>query len=180
MGRRRNSRRGTVAVEFALVTLPFVMLLLFLLEIGYDLFAQEALDYAVHAAARQVEVGNAQSVTTAAAFQQQYLCPAIPALIPCSQVFVNVQVITSDFYASGSEAVPVANGKLSPGGWGFCPGKPDQLMLVQALYAGPTLLGLLFPSLTTAYGGGYVHVTISSAAFMNENFAAPASAPAGC
>jgi len=43
----RRDRRASGTLEFALVALPFVMSLLFLLELGYDFFAQVALDYGV-------------------------------------------------------------------------------------------------------------------------------------
>jgi Flp pilus assembly protein TadG len=61
----RRDQQGSAALEFAIVALPFIMFLLFLLELGYDFFAQVALDYGVQTAARQIQIGNAQGVNTA-------------------------------------------------------------------------------------------------------------------
>src|ERR1700729_1167014 len=98
----RGDQRGSAALEFAVVALPFITFLVFLLEIGYDFFAQVALDYGVQTSARQIQVGNAQGANTAAVFQTDYLCPSLSGLLPCSSVTVNVTPITSDYYSSVS------------------------------------------------------------------------------
>ena len=95
-----RDRRGGGALEFAVVALPFITFLLFLLELGYDFFAQVALDYGVQTAARQIQIGNAQGASTAAIFQANYLCPAVNGLLPCSAITVNITPITSDYYTA--------------------------------------------------------------------------------
>jgi Flp pilus assembly protein TadG len=44
-------RRGAVALEFSIVATAFVVLTLSAMEVGYDLYVQEALDNAVETAA---------------------------------------------------------------------------------------------------------------------------------
>lgn len=177
-----RARAAAGALEFAIVAGPFVLFLLFIAELAYDFFAQVALDYGVQAAARQIQVGNGQSLTTASAFMTTYLCPAVSVLLSCSSLSVNVIPIATDYYTNGSTTVPVnaATGKLDTSGYQYCPGKPNQLMLVQALYTSPSIVGLFFPAMTTMSGSSYVRATISTTAFINENFPLTSAAPAGC
>jgi Flp pilus assembly protein TadG len=177
----RRDRRGSATLEFAVVAMPFTLFLVFLLEIGYDFFAQVALNYGVQTAARQIQVGNAQGANTAAIFQTNYLCPALSGLLPCTSVTVNVLPITTDYYTAVPAMLPTnAGGNLDMSGFIYCPGKPNQLMLVQAIYTSPSLVSAVIPSMATATAGGLVRVTFSSTAFINENFPVTAAAPAGC
>lgn len=176
-----RDRRGSTALEFAIVSLPFLTLLLFLVEIGYDLFAQVSLDYGVQTAARQIQVGAAHGASTAEAFKANYLCPAVSGLLPCSSIAVNVLPITNNYYTDVPANLPVnSSGKLDTSGYIYCPGKPRQLMLVQALYTSPSLIAAFVPAMATATVDGFVHVTLSSAAFINENFPITSATPAGC
>jgi Flp pilus assembly protein TadG len=179
-GLRRN-RRGATTLEFAVVAFPFTIFLVFLLEIGYDFFAQVALNYGVQTAARQIQIGAAQGANTAAIFQTQYLCPALSGLLPCTSVTVNIYPIVSDYYTSTAVMLPTnPAGNLDTSGFTYCPGKPNQLMLVEAIYTSPSLVSAVIPSMATSTAGGLVRITLSSTAFINENFPVTAPAPAGC
>lgn len=178
-----RDRRGAAALEFAIVSLPFTTLLLFLVEIGYDFFAQVSLDYGLQTAARQVQIGAAQGASNAADFQTTYLCPALSGLLPCSSVSVNIKPITTDYYADTTVSATLPtdkSGKLDTSGYTYCPGKPRQLMLVQAIYTSPSFIAALVPAMATTTASGFVHVTLSSAAFINENYPVTSASPAGC
>jgi len=178
-----RDRRGGTALEFAIVSLPFITMLLFLVEIGYDFFAQVCLDYGVQAAARQIQIGAAQGATNATVFQTNYLCPVLSGLLPCSSVSVNVLPIpsTGDYYNTDAATLRKdSSGKLDTSKYTYCPGTPNQLMLVQAIYTSPSLIAFAVPAMATATAGGVVHVTLSSAAFINENFPVTSAPPAGC
>lgn len=175
-----RDRRGGAALEFAVVSLPMLTMLVFLAELGYDFFAQVSLDYGVQAAARQIQIGVAHSASNAADFQDKYLCPAISGLIPCSSVSVNVLPIVKDYYTDSSADFRDTSGKLDTSKYRYCPGKPNELMLVQAIYTSPSLVAGIIPAMATASANGFVHVTLSSTAFINENFPLTSAAPAGC
>lgn len=177
-----RDRKAIAAVEFALVGPPFILTMVFLTEITYDFYAQEALDYAVSGAARCIQVGAAQNVTSAAEFQTDFLCPAVGSLLPCSSITVNVvQLGAGENYQSyGAVGLPKnAQGHLAPNN-NFTPGLPNTLMLVQAVYTSPSLVAGFVPGLAISTGSAFVHATMSSAAFMNENFPVSSSAPTTC
>jgi Flp pilus assembly protein TadG len=172
-----RDRRGGGSLEFAMVALPFITFLLFLIEIGYDSFAQVALDYGVQLAARQIQLGKAQGVSTAAIFRADYLCPVLNGLLPCAAISINVTPVTTDFY----KALPInAAGQPDIFGFIYCPGRPNQLMLVQAVYTSPSLVAVVLPNIAGTVASGFVKVTLASTAFINENFPVTAAPPAGC
>lgn len=163
------------------MSLPFLTLLLFLVEIGYDFFAQVSLDYGVQTAARQIQIGTAQDAATVAAFKDKYLCPPLSGLLPCSSVMVDIQPVTTDFQTAATMTLQKnGSGQLDSSSYTYCPGKPRQLMLVQAIYTSPSLIAAVVPAMATATAGGFVHVTLSSAAFINENFPVTSAPPIGC
>ena len=174
-------RRCGVALEFALICVPFMMLLLMVVELGYDFFAQEALDFALAGAARQVQLGTAQGASTVAIFQSSYFCPALVGLLSCSAVSVNVQAVASDYYAQTYTPIPLnKSGQLNTSGFSFCSGQPNQLMFAQAVYTGPSVVAGFIPGMGTPTTGGTAHITVSTTAFINENFPVTASPQAGC
>jgi Flp pilus assembly protein TadG len=179
-------RRGAVALEFSIVATAFVVLTLSAMEVGYDLYVQEALDNAVETAARSVQVGTDNGTgLTAAQFVKQQVCPSLRAVLSCNQLIVAVAMLPAqaggsaqyDYWTAPPVAGDVYNHFYTPlssadsGNGMLCTGKAAQLMLVQAWYIGPTFVGLLIPSFSTVFNGQLQHITMSSAGFVNENFA---------
>jgi Flp pilus assembly protein TadG len=170
--RRRFGRRGTTALEFAILSIPFMLFFLFLFELGFDFYVQLALDYGVQEGARRVQTGNAQAAT-AQTFVTNCMCPAISSLLNCAQISVNLQPVTTDYYtviSDGGSAVPVTAGKLNTSAFGINPGAANQLMFVQAIYTSPSIVGLLLPSMSVSNGTTRVRATVSTMGFINEPF----------
>ncbi len=176
----RRHRDGAVSMEFAILAIPFFILLLGVMEIGYDLFVQAALDSAVETAARSIQVGttvgsanmtNSQIVAAA-------VCPAVHSILNCNSIYVSVQPVTTGDYYNGSinELTALAPSNIvaanATGGGDICTGAGYQLMQLNAWYVGPTFLGTLVPSfsMSNPVGSGRVHITASSAGFVNEDF----------
>lgn len=184
--RRAAARRGlasdvrsVVAVEFAILAIPLFMFMLFIFEISYDLFTQEALDAGLHAAVRQIQTGNAQNVRDGSQFIQNYLCPDLRGLLECgNHVFIRVDKLTfaagEDYYKYTNGVIPVNGNTLDTTGYlsaNFCNSGATQPLLVSAIYIGPTFIGGLLPYLLSVnYGGSLVHATLSTAAIVSEAY----------
>src|ERR1700730_17220849 len=87
--------RGSTAVEFGLISIPFVAILLALIEVGLLFVAQETLDSVTSQTARLILTGQAQKQSMTAGQFQQEVCKNIPALFKCSGIYVNVQKFSS-------------------------------------------------------------------------------------
>ena len=174
-------RSGTTAVEFALVAVPFLIMVLGIMEIGYDLYVQVALDNAVQTAARSVQVGSVKGASgeTSAQFVTSAVCPALSPGLDCALLTVGVKTIPggSNYY---SNPTPLTLAAASSAGGSICTGQGGQLVILQAWYAGPSFLGGLIPSFSSSSGGNLVHFTTSSAGFVNEYFSGGQSSGVGC
>jgi Flp pilus assembly protein TadG len=130
---RRVTVAGTVALEFALIGSAFFGLLLFVFELGFLLYAQTALDYAVKEAARQMQTGQ-QTIANGALqtlFQFNVFCPFLGGLLPCSGVVVTLQPVNTFQIAISPPKPPFNTITVNPGVSG-------SLMLLQAYYT-PTI-----------------------------------------
>ena len=188
--RWRRDRAGATAIEFGMIGLPFLMLIVSTIFVGFILYSQSALDYATQKAARQVFVGNTQSsAQTADLFRTQTLCPQLPAAFNCSNVIVSLQTIPSD-QVTPSHYYDFVNAtqtglivpQLSNTVTKFCPGGSGQYKLLQVFYPMPVFLSIFAnsPQVIT-YGGGSAFLLMSASAFKNEPFNNGGyTAPIGC
>ena len=181
-----RTRRSAVALEMAIVALPFLILLLGVMEVTYDLYVESALNYILAEPARQIWTGQIPVGTTTAqassTFITSYVCANSGGLLECGNLYMKSQKLTSlvqgtanytptaDFFHIG-ESSYTSGGVLSISGWTVCPGGPNNLVLLEAVYAGPTFLGALIPAfsvkLTSTPGAARVHPTYASIGFGN-------------
>jgi Flp pilus assembly protein TadG len=177
---KRHWQRGTAALEFAILAVPFLVMALGTFEVGYDFFVESALDNAVHAAARSVQVGTTQGAasgsSSVAAWVASAVCPSLRGLLDCGQLYVSVTSIPSgvgqNYYTYIQDNPPSVTG-VTGSGASVCTGTGGQLMLLRAYYLSPTFLGLLVSDWSQASpvaGTGRVHVSFASAGFVNEYF----------
>jgi len=151
-----RSRGGTTAVEFAFIAPPFLALLIAILQMASFLFAQQALQTAVVAAGRLILTGQVQNAgLTQSQFQTNDVCPLLPALFTCSNLYVNVQ--TYNNFSSASTSTPSltisSSGTVSSTG-SYSLGGPGEVMVLQLVYpwkviTGP--LGAILPNFSNGY-----------------------------
>ena len=139
---RRQS--GAAAVEFALVSAPFIALTLALLQVGLIYFAQEALESATEQTARLVLTGQAQSQAPTQSLFHQALCNNSPGLFACGSLMVDLQPTPS--FANANVSQPTltydANGNVT-NTWQYNPGAPNDVMVLRVMYPWPVYLGPL-------------------------------------
>jgi Flp pilus assembly protein TadG len=190
LSRFARSRKGVTAIEFGMVGIPFIGLICAIFETAFVFFTQATFDNAVNNVARQVLVNNFTSTSsqTTPAFKTGTFCAALPSIIDCSKVTLNVQAFnpTTTTFATVASSIskswynnPSANVNLGQPGW---------IVLFQAFYPMPVYLSILVASGPTnngadnllahssnsvyanpASGGtGFVHAIFSTTVFRNE------------
>ena len=190
-----GERRGTSAVEFGLIAVPFLGLLLATLESGLVYLNSEGVEAAVQEAARNIMTGEAQAanISTANQFVSTYMCPAtgpriLPSSVDCSKLIVDVRSATDFASADVSRAF-----YQNPSNITFCPGSPGSIIVVRVAYPMPEylpLLGMVGGVLTDIKTGlvndvpgnpGWKHLIVGTAVFKTEPFQSSLyTAPAGC
>lgn len=189
-----HDQRGFAAVEFGMIALPFLLLIFAILEYSYGNFAQSRLDAVVQEAARQIMTGYVQEQRvggqplTADQFRKQIICPKLPALMSCSDVYVDVETFDPPKNGAAPVTTPYANfvnatkSGLTPPTLdntknSYCIGGKGKYVVIRAAYPTPVITtALLFPSYST-YKGRKIRLVQSTATFKNEPF--PTSYP-GC
>jgi Flp pilus assembly protein TadG len=118
----RDAKAGLVALEFALIGPALVGLLMLMLEMGFLLYAQTALDFAAREAARNMATGQATAANRTG-FQSLVFCPFLSPMLSCAGVTVVLQPVTD--FQSAMVSTPASQ---------FASGSSGSLMLLQATY----------------------------------------------
>jgi Flp pilus assembly protein TadG len=168
--RFRRNRRGSAAVEFALVAPVFFALLFAIIETAIVFFASQILETITQDAARQILTGTAQSANYAGAtqFKNAVVCPQIPAVFVCNNIYVNVQN-----YPSSSTAItipnPIVGGSFDSSTLTYSPGNSCDRVLVQLYYQWPLFVTGLGYDISNL--NGHQRLLVATAAFRNEPYA---------
>jgi Flp pilus assembly protein TadG len=151
-GRFARSRRATTALELAIVGSIFIGCSIFLLDLGFVLYTQVALDFAASRSARLLSVDNQQKLSGSQAnFQAVTVCPLLSAFLACNQLTVALVPVTD--YLNGSIPSPTT----------FSQGQGGSLMLLQLSYQLPAFAAPL------AISGVFATTkTVTNFPFMNE------------
>jgi Flp pilus assembly protein TadG len=125
-----RDRHGSVAVEFGILILPFVLILFFIIDVAMMFFADAILDRSLHKIAREIKTGQATSSSMTADQFKTKLCSAALGLFSCStSVYLNVQIVSS--ISSVSFFSPINSDGTMKSTFGFQIGTAGDYMLVQ-------------------------------------------------
>lgn len=174
-----KNERGAAALEFALVSFPFLIMILFIMFVALAEFFASQIDFATQKAARQVMVGSVQTqATTQTQFRTNYVCSYLPSVIPCSDVIVSLQTVTEAAQPSGyyqfvnSTATALNIPQLDNSTVPFSPGSQGSYEYLQVVY--PVTF---FPKyIATLVSGGNVYkgspafLLVATVAFRNESY----------
>ena len=165
--RFRRSQRGSTAVEFALVAVPFLALIVALIQTFLVFFAQELLETVVQQSSRLILTGQVQSQQMTQSAFQQAVCNQVVILFNCNGLMVDVQVANT--WSSANTSAPTltfnAQGQVA-NAWQFNPGTTGDIVVVRVMYQWPVFLGPLGFNLSNLSNGN--RLIMASAAFQNE------------
>ena len=165
--RLRMDKRGAAMVEFALLMLPFFILVFGIFEVGLVTWGGLELDNATNDAARLVRTGRAQSGNYDANRLKQEVCARVSLLFDCpSKLRMDVRT----FVSFGSMAPPQP---LTPQGtlqdsFSYKLGGAQEIVLISTYYEWPLLNIVSSMSLGNMASGN--RLLQASAAFQNEPF----------
>lgn len=151
----RASRRGTAALEFALIGPVLLLLIFMIIENGLMLFAQAVLDNATRAASRQIMI---KAITTSSDFRTA-VCSNMSTFLDCTALQFYV---TSSSTAYPSALAPSSTGTFSSST--FSTGSGSNFVLVEVAYN----RSFISPWILQVSGAGWI--LFSTQAFQNEPF----------
>jgi len=164
LGRKRKMvanwikrEEGSTAVEFAMVAVPFIYLLLGIIEMSLMFVGMSTLDSAAGQASRVIRTGQAQqSVDPEQAFKDA-LCAAADTFLDCNKI--QYEVVKMNGFSDFS-SFPISydeNGDLIS--QGFDAGSVDDVILIRAVYKYPLMTPLMGSLLSDSAGNTKLFVT---------------------
>ena len=165
-----RARRGSAAVEFSIVALPFFVLMFGLAEVAMIGFAQTSLDYAVSEAARQIRTGQAQMGGISRAQIEDQLCQEVNSFVvlSCDNLYLDVKKFTSFVDANNDSNSPIEDDEFDDSGFGYSPGAPSDIEVVRAYYRWHVMTPMFEPVFQNISGGD--RILVSTMMFRNEPY----------
>jgi len=176
------NKEGTAAIEFAILAIPFFMLLFAVLELAVVFFINSTLNHAVSESGRQIRTGNFQSCGSQDKFKE-LVCAKMSGLGNCEKR-LRIDVVSEDSFGSIALPVPPEPPEEDPsdpdasdiqnGAWqDTTSGAP---VVIRGLYYHKLVLPPQLTRLESIEGRG-IRVLTATTAFQNEPFPAPGDCP---
>jgi Flp pilus assembly protein TadG len=166
-----RNEKGSAAVEFGIVAIPFFACFFAIIEVGLVFFAGQTLETAVADASRMILTGQAQSQSFQLAdFKNQICTTAVQTLFLCTNIAVDVRPATSFGTADFSMPVNNTTHMLDTSSFGYNATQPCDIVVVRVIYEWPTFVRGLGLDMASAASSTHKHILMSTAAFRNEPY----------
>jgi Flp pilus assembly protein TadG len=169
------ARSGAAAVEFAIVSLPFLALLFSILELGMIFMASTTIESSTVTAARLIRTGQLQAgASNNAAGFKNLVCANI-SWISAADCAANLSVDVRTFpsFAAINVTPPIKNNAIDQSQLSFDSGNSCQIVLVRVFYPWTLITPVLEPGLPDL--GPNQRLLATAIAFRNENYQAQAA-----
>lgn len=167
--RLTSAREGSAAVEFAMLALPFFIVLLAILEIGMILVLDAAVETSVASTGRLVRTGQAQQqAITPQDMKRRFCAEMVLVSSECElRSYMDVRVV-NNFTNPLDAGDPMYSGTLNPAKVVFQPGGPGDLIMVRIWYEHQVVTPFLQQALAKGTDGKVLLTTTT--AFRNEPY----------
>jgi Flp pilus assembly protein TadG len=165
--RFRRNRRGSAAVEFALVAPVFFALLFAIIETAIVFFAGQVLETVTQDSARYIMTGQAQTGGFSQSQFKTYVCGKITVLFDCvNGVYIDVQSYPGFSGVSISDPIDGSKNFVPPNN--YSPGGPGDIVVVRLFYQWPLFVTGLGYNISNLSGSK--RLLTATAAFRNEPY----------
>jgi Flp pilus assembly protein TadG len=165
--RFRRNRRGSAAVEFALVAPVFFALLFAIIETAIVFFAGQVLETVTQDSARMIMTGQAQTAGFSQGQFKTYVCGKINILFDCDTgIYVDVKSYPAFSNVSISDPIDAGKNFVAPNN--YSPGGPGDIVVVRLFYQWPLIVTGLGYNISNLKDSK--RLLSGTAAFRNEPF----------
>ncbi len=166
----QKDKTGATAIEFALVGIPFFMILIGTLETMLFFAAGTTLEGAAQSASRIIRTGQAQESADAESMFRDTLCEQIGGLVNCDNVQYEVIEIPNDSFAGVASFPPSFDEDGNLESQGFAAGGVESVILIRLVYNYDFITPFLGSFMDGGLGGGsYRHM--ATVVIRNEPYA---------
>lgn len=164
-----RSKRGSVAIEFGLVAVPFFLLTFGVAEVSVMGLAQTTLDTAVADTARDIRTGRAQMAGATGDEIEDELCANFGSFlaVDCeNNLFLDVDTYQS--FADVENENPIVDDELDTDSFAYTDSLPSDIVVVRAYYRWKVLTPMFERIFANASNGE--RIIVSTMMFRNEPF----------
>jgi Flp pilus assembly protein TadG len=170
-----SDRRGSTAMEFALLAIPFALLVFAILESCISFAGQEVMANVTDDVARQLRTGQLQKTNVTAASIKQLICGRLEIIVAqdCPGLFVDLReyssfadAATAGFRIDGNNIVLTQGG--SDKTFTVSPGLAESINMLRVFYKWPVMTDLLAKQMQNFTDGTTLH--FASVTWQNEPF----------
>ncbi|WAC47701.1 pilus assembly protein [Asticcacaulis sp. SL142] len=164
-----RDRKGSAAVEFALIAGPLILLIFGCLELALFIIVSVMLDNATQSAAREIRMGILTGENSDATSFRQQICDNMGwvAAATCMED-LQIDVETFDNFAMVDLTPPIEEGEFEEANFSYDLGGSSQIQLVSAYYSYSLITPILSAGMSTLSNGDAVLTT--QVVFRNEPF----------
>lgn len=176
-----RAQRGATAVEFAIIALPFLVLLFGIIELGMVFLVSTTLSNATDAAARQIRTGEFQ--TSGASTKTDFknlVCANMTWLSSACGANLSVDVQTFNDFNTLSATGPTNAQTFNPNTTCFTTGLPGDIVLVRTYYQWTIFTPLLNAALVNMGTGSGKRLINATTSFRNEPWSSQTPQGAKC
>jgi Flp pilus assembly protein TadG len=171
-----RDEKGAVAIEFAILALPFFTIVFAILETSIVFLAGQVLDSAVQDATRKVRTGEAQTYNLAQ-FRTE-VCNGLFNMFDCSKLKISVKTISTFSQVSSNFITPIkpsCDPSTDPNQcWqvteAYAAGTGSSIELVQVFYKWPTIIDFGGFNLQNQSDNGGARLLSAVRVFRNEPY----------
>ncbi|SFN80527.1 Flp pilus assembly protein TadG [Mesorhizobium sp. NFR06] len=170
-----SDRRGSTAMEFALLAIPFALLVFAILESCVSFAGQEVMANVTDDVARQLRTGQLQKANVTEASVKQLICSRLEIMVAknCPGLLVDLReyssfadAATAGFRIDGDRIVLTqGGGDMTPT---VSPGLAESINMLRVFYKWPVMTDLLAKQMQNFTDGTTLH--FASVTWQNEPF----------
>ena len=170
-----SDRRGSTAMEFAMLAIPFALLVFAILESCISFAGQEVMANITDDVARQLRTGQLQRTNVTESSIKQLICSRLEIIVAqdCPGLFVDLReyssfadAATAGFRIDGNNIVLTQGG--SDKTFTVSPGLAESINMLRVFYKWPVMTDLLAKQMQNFTDGTTLH--FASVTWQNEPF----------
>jgi Flp pilus assembly protein TadG len=167
--RGKHAERGVTLIEFAIISVPFFLLIFGIMEVGFIFWGTYELENATEDAARQIRTGQVQAANMDENGFKALVCANVALLAQCnSKLQLDVRSFDSFSAIQSNQPEPLDGDGELQSNFTWDPGGPRSIMLVSTFYQWPMITALTSVSLSNMADGD--RLLRASSAFRNESW----------
>lgn len=168
--RFREDRKGSVAIEFTMLAIPFAMLIFAILESCISFAAQQVIANATDDIGRQLRTGQIRRTDVTEQTLKKMVCDRIDIVMPsgCPDLLVDLREFNSFSDAAKERIKLTASGDIDTTGFAVKPGPSMSKNMLRIFYRWPVITDFMRKSMSNLPNGKTL--LFSTATWQNEPF----------